>query len=84
VRCEALSDNAHEEAVASTVRWHSPQNAKADPAGGRQGATNRLKPGEQGATRWHPVTALGPKPEFDYGYARNPCLKRPHLERTTK
>ena len=68
----------------SDRRWHSPQNAKADSAGDGQRARNHLKPGEQGTTRWHPVTAQGSKPEFDYGYERNLCLKRPHLERTTK
>jgi hypothetical protein len=43
-----------------------------------------LKPDEQGAKCWHSVTAQGSEPEFDYGYARNPCLKRPHLGRTAK
>ena len=43
-----------------------------------------MKPGEQGATCWHSVTAQGFEPEFDYGYGRNLCLKRPHLGRTAK
>ena len=43
-----------------------------------------MKPDDQGATSWNSVTAQGSEPEFDYGYARNPCLKRPHLGRTAK
>ena len=62
----------------------SPQSAKAESAGGGQRVRTRLKPDEQGAKRWHSVTALGSEPELDYGYARNPCLKRPHLGRTAK
>lgn len=42
-------------------------------------APTRLEPGEHGAQRWHSVIAGGPKPESDNGYARNPCMKRPHL-----
>jgi hypothetical protein len=43
-----------------------------------------LKPGEQGAKRWHSVTARGSESEPVYGYERNPCQKRPHLGHTVK
>jgi hypothetical protein len=83
VRYEAHSGNAHGHEERPTS-WRRPHDAKADPAGGGQGAPTRLEPGEHGAQRWHSVTAGGPKPESDYGYARNPCMKRPHLEHTAK
>lgn len=43
-----------------------------------------FRPENKGQNADKKVTAQGSKPEFDYGYARNPCLKRPHLERTVK
>lgn len=88
VRYEAHSGNAYghqqKEVKHDQQAGSSPQSAKANPAGGGQRAITRLKPGEQGAKRWHSVTARGSKPELDYGYARNPCRKRPYLERTAK
>jgi hypothetical protein len=83
VRYDAHSGNAHGHEERPTS-WRRPHDAKADPAGGGQGAPTRLEPGEHGAQRWHSVTAGGPKPESDDGYARNPCMKRPHLEHTAK